>query len=570
MSSSKFLTVVAPPVGWSFAAHTLMAFMHLIPMEAPCCSKIYATTAPCFEPSMAVKCSAIKPPLLPLPVTGSALRPAIPDIYYSLGTTVYLSGSVTQIFSEAQFINLRTLTAPTITTTSLVERSTGSSTTSSTTTLIPIWVQAGGFHWSPVPIPTPLPIKIPSLPEFPPIPNPPCFKFLDVFSIDFPLGKSKSTSTFKSGKSVEPTYTSNCGSPCTANCHKTGTPTSTECATETTTNYWVSCASSTCVTTSSNTVTGCAVQLSVTTFTAKYYCLLVALPRGEDEGLVEDRTITSIWTVIQTTISERVSISGSLYTVTSESITVNGVGYSVPAVVTSSVMVLGGLTATLYSPAIVSSASITAPGYGTNPLTPQARTSTSLLPIPTRSDPRDQRAYCFRQHNDGKYVPFNVTGEQEVLFSICNQGNTLSPGGPAYTYVYTDPTGVNVIAQANWASDQTGCNPEDGWLLGSESDICEVYFDDNVFVCDDESIDDNYGGAHIWDGPFGCIEYIIYAVKSGSGSSTCSCSENGCTPDSPACCADGTCDGRRKLVMNRVTLIPGSLGLVGDQNITSS
>ncbi|THV45523.1 hypothetical protein BGAL_0479g00090 [Botrytis galanthina] len=222
-------------------------------------------------------------------------------------------------------------------------------------------------------------------------------------------------------------------------------------------------------------------------------------------------TVTPIWTVIQTTISERVSISGFLYTVTSGSITVNGVGYSVPAVVNSSVMVLGGLTATLYPPAVVSSVSITAPGYGTNPLTP---TST--------------------------VVP--VKREQEVLFSIYNQGNTLSPGGPAYTYVYTDPTGINVIAQANWAY--------------------------NVFICDDESIDDNYGGAHIWDGPFGCIEYMIYAVKSGSGSSTCSCSENGCTPDSPACCADGTCDGKRKSVMNRVTLIPGSLGLVGDQNTT--
>ncbi|TGO50766.1 hypothetical protein BOTNAR_0380g00080 [Botryotinia narcissicola] len=453
-------------------------------------------------------------PSVTLPLAGSAVELATPDIFYSLRTTLYLSGSVTQIFSEAQFTNLRTLTAPTITTTSLVERSTGSSTTSSTTTLIPIWVQAGGLHWSPVPIPTPLPIKIPSLPEFPPIPNPPCFKFLDIFSIDYPPDKSRST------------------------------------------------------------ITGCAVQPSVTTFMATNYCPLVALPTGDDEGSDEDRTITPIWTVIQTTISERVSISKSLYTVTSGSRTVNGVGYSVPAVVTSSVMVLGGLTATLYPPAVVSSASITAPGYGTNPLTPTSTvvpvksTTTSLLPIPTRSDPRDQRAYCFRQHNDGKYVPLNITGEQEVLFSICNQGKTLSPGGPAYTYVYTDPTGINVIAQANWASDQTGCNPKDGWPLGSDFDICEAYFDYNVFVCDDESIDDNYGEAHIWDGPFGCIEYMIYAVKSGSGSSTCSCSENGCTPDSPACCADGTCDGKRKSVMNRVTIISGSLGLVEDQNTT--
>ncbi|TGO19976.1 hypothetical protein BPAE_0325g00030 [Botrytis paeoniae] len=417
-------------------------------------------------------------PSVPLPVAGFALKLATPDFYYSLGTTIYLSGSVTQIFSEAQFANLRTLTAPTITTTSLVERSTDSSTTSLTTTLIPIWVQAGGFYWSPVPIPTPLPIKIPSLPKFPPILNPPCFKFLDIFSIYCP-DKSKSTSTFKSGKSVEPTFTSSCGSPCTVNCHTTGIPTSTECATETATNYWVSCTSSTCVNTSSNTVTGCAVELSVTTFTATDYCPLVALP------------------------TERVFISGSLYTVTSGSITVNGVGYSVLAVATSSVMVLGGLTATLYPPAVVSSASITASGCGTNLLTPTSTvvpvqsTTTSLSPIPTLSDPNDEQAYCFRQHNDGNYVPFNITGEQEVLFSLCSQGNTLSPGDPAYTYVYTDPIGVNIIAQLNWASDQTGWSLEDGWSLEFELDDCEAHFDYNVCFCDDESIDDNYGGAYI-------------------------------------------------------------------------
>ncbi|KAF5870616.1 putative alpha glucanase protein [Botrytis fragariae] len=483
-------------------------------------------------------------PSVALPVAGSALKPAIPDICYSLETTLCLSGSVTEMFPEAQFINLRTFTAPTITTKSLVERSTGLSATSSTTTLIPICVQAREFCWSPVPIPTPLPIKIPSLPEFPPIPNPPYFKFLDIFSIDFPPDKSKSTSTFRSGKLVEPTCTSNCGSLCTANCRTTGTPTSTECATETATNYWSLV---------SNTVTGCAVEPSVMTFTATNYCPLVALQTCDDE----ERSITPFWTMIQTTISERVSISGFLYIVTSGSITVNGVEYSVSAVVNSSAMVLGGLTATLYPLAVVSSASITAPGYGTNPLTPTSTvapvqsTTTSLLLTPTLSDPNDE-------------------GARSSVF-LCNQGNTLLPGGPAYTYVYTDPTGINVIAQVNWASDQTGGSPEDGWSLGSEFDICEAHFDYNVFFYDDESIDHNYGGAYIWHGPLGCIEYMIYAIKSGSGSSSCSYSEDdGCTPESPACCADGTCDSTRKSVMNRVTLISESLGLARDQNTTQT
>ncbi|EDN99492.1 hypothetical protein SS1G_02346 [Sclerotinia sclerotiorum 1980 UF-70] len=366
-----------------------------------------------------------------LPVAGSALGQATPDIYYSLGTTVYISGGLTQTFSEDQFTNLRTLTAPTTITTSIVEKSTGSSTTSSTTTVIPIWVQAGGFYWSPVPLPTPGPLKIPSLPEFPPIPNPPCFRFLDIFSIDCPPDKTKPTSTFKSGDSAEPTFTASCGSPCTANCDTTGTATSTECSKAIATNYWVSCASNSCVTTSSSTVTGCAVEPSITTTTGTDYRPLATLLTGDDEGSDKDISITPIWTVVQTTISKRVYLSGSTYTVKSGSITVNGLGYSVPAVSASSVLVIGGSTATVYPPVVASIGSITATGYGTNPLTPSSTTTpvqsttTCSLPIPTLADPKNGQVYCFSEHNDGTYVPFNITGEQAVLNSICNEGKTL-------------------------------------------------------------------------------------------------------------------------------------------------
>ncbi|KAF7861794.1 hypothetical protein EAF04_007677 [Stromatinia cepivora] len=523
VGSSTILSITPAPMTTSVISFFDMS------IEAGESSFTFALTSS-FEPEpLVITVGIITTTVYFLPVAGSALGQATPDIYYSLGTTVYTSGGLTQTFSEDQFTNLRTLTAPTTITTSLVERSTGSSTTSSTTTVIPIWVQAGGCYVSPVPLPTPGPLKFPSLPEFPPIPNPPCF----------------------SGNSAEPTCTTSCGSPCTANCDTTGTPTSTECSTTTATNYWVSCASSSCVTTTSSTITGCAVEPSITTITEADYCPLAALPPGDDEGFDEDISITPIWTIVQTTISERVYMSGSTYTVKSGSITVNGVGYSVPAVSASSVLVIGGSTATIYPPVVASAGSITAASYGTNPLTPSSTatpvqsTTTPSLPIPTVEIPRM-----------GKY-----TASASIMM-----GNTLSPGGPQYTYVYTDPTGVNVIAQLNWAADQTGCSPESGWAL--ESDDCIVHLDYNLLRCDEDSIDDNYGGAYVWNGPFGCIEYMLYAVDSGSGSSTCSCSEDGCTPDSPACCADGTCDSTRKSVMNRVTLIPWSLELVGGLNNT--
>ncbi|KAJ8062937.1 hypothetical protein OCU04_008184 [Sclerotinia nivalis] len=69
-------------------------------------------------------------------------------------------------------------------------------------------------------------------------------------------------------------------------------------------------------------------------------------------------------------------------------------------------------------------------------------TTNSSLSIPTVDDPNNGQVYCFSDHNDDTYVPFNITGDEEVLGSIFKQGNTLSPGGPPYTYMYTDPKGV--------------------------------------------------------------------------------------------------------------------------------
>lgn len=62
--------------------------------------------------------------------------------------------------------------------------------------------------------------------------------------------------------------------------------------------------------------------------------------------------------------------------------------------------------------------------------------------------------------NDETYVAFSVTGANVVMDSICGQGNALGPGGPGYTYVYIDPTGINVVAHTQWAPNQSGYSLE--------------------------------------------------------------------------------------------------------------
>jgi hypothetical protein len=97
----------------------------------------------------------------------------------------------------------------------------------------------------------------------------------------------------------------------------------------------------------------------------------------------------------------------------------------------------------------------------TNPTgtsTAPTKTTTSLS-IPTVTKPSDP-IYCFDEHNDGSYVPFEIAWAQAAMEALCHNGNSLKPGGPPYTNVYSDPYGINVIASVQWAPDQSGCKPE--------------------------------------------------------------------------------------------------------------
>jgi hypothetical protein len=171
----------------------------------------------------------------------------------TLPTTVFVSNGKTQTFSEAQLTQYATITAQTTITTTLAENVGSGSSTSTTTTLIPFWIQVGGFYWSPIPLPTAPHFPIPSLPGFPPIPTPHCFKLFDIFSIDCPPDHHKPTTTFKSAAPT-PTCKSHCGTLCTANCGTDGSPSNSQskssssktCATQTTSTCSVTQGVNTC------------------------------------------------------------------------------------------------------------------------------------------------------------------------------------------------------------------------------------------------------------------------------------------------------------------------------------
>jgi hypothetical protein len=98
------------------------------------------------------------------------------------------------------------------------------------------------------------------------------------------------------------------------------------------------------------------------------------------------------------------------------------------------------------------------PTNPTSTATAPMKTTTSLS-IPTVTKPSDL-IYCFNEHNDGSYVPFNSTGAKAAMEAFCYNSNSLNPVGPPYTYVYSDPYETNVVGSVQWAPNQSGCKPE--------------------------------------------------------------------------------------------------------------
>ncbi|KAE8402489.1 hypothetical protein BDV37DRAFT_295350 [Aspergillus pseudonomiae] len=204
-------------------------------------------------------------------------------------------------------------------------------------------------------------------------------------------------------------------------------------------------------------------------------------------------------------------------------------------------------------PTLGSDNQYTASGKGTTTTKPTTTTSsqpsgTTSIPIPTVSDPGSFPVYCFKEHNDGSFASFNTDSVSSAVSSLCGSGNTLSPKGPPYNYVYSGQKGINVIASLQWADNQSGCRPEKGFKL------CTSAYEKIVSNCDKGNAD-KYGGAFIVSSDDGCIQWMVYAQKA---ESKCSCNENGCTPESPACCASGTCGTDKQVTLAVVQFIDAS------------
>ncbi|RYO84413.1 hypothetical protein DL764_009338 [Monosporascus ibericus] len=330
-----------------------------------------------------------------------------------LPTTVTEIDGVEWTFSMDQFTDLATYSGTTLLTTTLRDepKPTQTSTSTSSDTIIPIWVQVGGFYWSPVyppgPTPPPLP-RLPRLPEFPPILNPPCFKLFGIFSINCPPDKSRPTTHFTTGP-VKPTCTAGCGKldgdsrnedETTSSTCRTATSTDCytrtnevicntyigcECQTKTATNAWVSCNDQTCTTTRTEEITGCFITASHTT--VGEYCPTPQPtdPYNYDDGSNDDGG--DLGRIVTTTFPPRITVDGTGYQMPASGTVVIGGSTLTAPTGTSKVTttVGGGTVVTLVPTSTGQTVSITRPGVTT--VAPPTQTATPPWEEPGGGDP---------------------------------------------------------------------------------------------------------------------------------------------------------------------------------------
>ncbi|RWQ93422.1 glycosyl hydrolase family 71-domain-containing protein [Paecilomyces variotii] len=467
VGSSSFQYVVPSPVT------TSVIDFFPVPIDPTQTNPFSFALTPSYSPlPLVISAGTATTTLYPPPVTAPSQTSSstTAPVYISLGTTDYVTNGITQKFSEAQDIALRTLKTPTVLTTTIPGPTSGTTTPSP----VVIWFQKGGFYWSPVPNPTPPPIRIPTLPKFPPIPSPKCFKLFDIFSIDCPPNKHLPTTTFESHK-PEPTCTGKgCGKVCSHNCD---TSTSSECSERTATDYWVTCSGTSCKTTMSATITGCSVTGTATT-TGRYCPTGITLDPNEDQG--QDGPAPSKTVMVTTSIPEVAIVSGTPVTVKGGSITIGGKPFAIPAVTGSEttmtiggvpVVVVPGYTGTVPSyayPTTLAPGTITSTFLTTvHPTTIVTTVTASIPPYPTKYNCKGSGLCGFYPHFGTycKAAPKNIV-DSEIYGTTHNDSNTGVCAGAGDTAKFGDGCGVFVKG--------TGCEITGAVLRKAADDLWNI------------------------------------------------------------------------------------------------
>ncbi|KAF3066283.1 hypothetical protein CFAM422_009276 [Trichoderma lentiforme] len=351
---------------------------------------------------------------------------------------------------------------------------------------------------------------------------------------DEETSKTTTTTTSKTSKSS----TEDCASETNTECHQVCTtkPCATvcntylgcDCTTSSVTDYWVSCQTQSCTTTSSDVITGC--FLTATATTTGSYCPLVTIdPTTDDEG--DDVNLFGNWgPTFTVTYPESVIVQQTPYPVISGYVTVAQTAYPIPNVESLSTTSLDGTRAVVYPSFVGLTVSVTLTQFvlstfsnppATTTWSPSKSsstpTSTSSTPYPTNTNINEGNAYCFDGLDD--YVSFSLDEAETAIESLCSAGYTLEPDDEfGYVTAY-DGFDYNVYVSIGWAPDQTNCGDEQPFPLADnevDSELCLAAWSTD-FYCTNETGTQttSYGGAYVLKPPKtgGCILLSLYGYS---------------------------------------------------------
>ncbi|KAM0399178.1 hypothetical protein ACHAPZ_007073 [Fusarium culmorum] len=303
-----------------------------------------------------------------------------------------------------------------------------------------------------------------------------------------------------------------------------------DCTTSRVTDYWLSCQSSSCTTTSSEVIIGCFLTATATTTEAS--CPLITLDH-ENDLLGDDSNIYgNLGTTYQTTFSATVIVSKRAYPVNDGYVTVEKTAYPIPDVDAATRTKMRGTSAIILPSLVGVGFSITnndfpvgttsypkattTVGESTSTTSEEPSPTSIAYPTNTLINQEDGEGYCF--DDSSSYEEFTIEDAQRVIGSFCDSSYTLDPKNDFGHNSALENDGYTVIVSAKWAPDQEGCGDKEPFSFSEGAinhDLCPRAWNTN-FYCEDPKNGDNevsYGGAYVLDLPEsgGCLLLSLYA-----------------------------------------------------------
>ncbi|KAH7244874.1 hypothetical protein B0J15DRAFT_500889 [Fusarium solani] len=293
-----------------------------------------------------------------------------------------------------------------------------------------------------------------------------------------------------------------------------------DCTTSKVTDYWVSCKSQSCTTTSTEVITGC--FLTATATTTGSYCPLAAVDAERDEN--GDDNGSRIGTAYKTTFSPTAIIKSTQYRVKSGYVTVDKTAYPVPSATSVIKTKIDGTSATIIPSFVGTTISITVSNIKLS-TSDEPKATTTIEPSKTSTDTAYPThttftgdGYCYSGKSG--FLKFTQSQAQQVIGSFCSSSYVLEPGNTVGQADALEADGYNVVVSAKWATDQTGCGTKEAFhFADDESNFKSCLRAWNIpFFCTDPDATSSFGGAYVFDPPItgGCLLLRLYAYSTSS------------------------------------------------------